>query len=106
MSEARVTFDMLDELVAPTGREQTFSFNCPNRKGGRCEGLIIAGRTNLKRDPQGKNGGIAQWDWKNPRERGGPTFHPSINCGTCGWHGYIESGRCVNTKKQDEPEPS
>lgn len=103
MSDARVTFDSLDELRVELGKEQTFGFNCPRRKGRRCEGLVILGRTDLKNDPQGKNGGIAQWRWD--MDRGAPTFSPSVNCGTCGWHGYIERGRCVTTAKQDEPEP-
>lgn len=104
MSEARVTFGKLSDLRAPAGQEETFSFNCPNRKDGRCEGLIIRGRTDLKHDPQGKNGGIAQWEWNG--DRAAPSFGPSVNCGTCGWHGYIENGRCVSTKKVDEPEPT
>ncbi len=103
MSDAKVRFGRLASLDAVPGQEQTFSFECPLRKGHRCEGLIIAGRTTLKRDPKGQNGGIAQWDWNG--DRYAPTFTPSINDGYCGWHGYIERGRCVNTKKQDEPEP-
>ena len=82
MSDAKVTFGRLFEATDHPGQEQTFSFNCPRRKAGRCEGVIIKGRTTLKHDPNGKNGG------------------------TCGWHGYIERGRCVTTKKQDEPEPT
>lgn len=104
VSDARVTFSRLDSLHSDIGDEQTFSFNCPRRRGGRCEGLIIRSRTNLPHDPQGKNGGIAQWGWDENLET--PTFHPSVNCGTCGWHGFIEKGRCVNAQKQDEPEPS
>lgn len=103
MSDAHVTFGQLDSLHAPTGQEQTFSFACPRRRQGRCEGLIIRGRTDLKHDPQGQNGGIAQWSWDGNRDR--PTFAPSINCGTCGWHGFVEGGRCVNQAKQDEQEP-
>jgi hypothetical protein len=103
VSDAKVTFASLHSLVAPVGCEQTFGFACPRRAGTRCEGLIIAGRTTLKRDPQGKNGGIAQWDWDGNREA--PTFSPSINCGHCGWHGHVERGRCVSTSRQEEPEP-
>lgn len=106
MSDARVTFGKLNDLRAEAGLEQTFSFNCPRRPGGRCEGLILKGRTNLPHDPQGKNGGCAQWGWSNPSDRGAPTFAPSIDCGTCGWHGYIERGRCVSVAKKDEPEPA
>jgi hypothetical protein len=101
VSDAKVQFETLDYEGASPGAEQRFGFRCPLR-GHRCEGLVIAGRTPLKRDPQGQNGGIAQWDWNGDRER--PTFSPSINCQGC-WHGYIENGRCVSVQKTDEPEP-
>jgi hypothetical protein len=101
VSDAQVRFDTLEYLEAKPGEEQTFGFKCPLR-GRRCEGLVVAGKTDLKRDPQGHNGGIAQWDWNGNRDR--PTFSPSINCGGC-WHGYIENGRCVSVQKTDEPEP-
>lgn len=104
MSDARVKFWTLSYRPAGVGEEQTFSFNCPRRAGGRCEGLVISGRTSLPHDPQGKNGGIAQWAWDANRES--PTFSPSINCGACKWHGFIEGGRCVSVAKQDEPEPA
>jgi hypothetical protein len=55
----------------------------------------------LKRDPQGQNGGIAQWDWNG--DRNSPTFTPSVNCGSC-WHGYIRDGRAVDCNGNDEPE--
>ena len=100
MSDAKVKFARLDDLDAQPGQEQTFSFNCP-KYDRRCFGLVIAGKTDLKRDPQGHNGGIAQWDWDG--DRANPTFTPSINCGSC-WHGYIRNGRCVSTSDQDEPE--
>lgn len=100
MSDAKVQFETLDYDPAEPGQEQRFGFKCPLR-GHRCEGLLIAGKTGVKRDPQGKNGGAAQWDWNGNREA--PTFSPSINCGNC-WHGYIENGRCVDTSKKDEPE--
>lgn len=100
MSDARVRFTRLDGLEAAPGAEQAFSFSCPN--GRRCASLVIAGRTNLRRDPQGKNGGIAQWDWNG--DRAAPTFTPSIDCASC-WHGFIEKGRCVSVSKVDEPEP-
>jgi hypothetical protein len=103
MSNAAVSFDKLNELGAEPGQEQQFNFNCPKHKGRRCEGLILAGRTKLHRDPQGANGGVAQWDWDGDREN--PTFSPSINCKAC-WHGYIRKGRCVSTSNTDEPEPA
>ncbi len=89
MSEAKVTFHRLDSRDAEPGREQTFDFNCPKHPGRRCEGLIIAGRTGLKQDGQGKN-----------RER--PTFTPSVNHTGC-WHGYIRLGRTVDCNGNDEP---
>lgn len=102
MSSAAVKFGNFDVLDAPPGAEQTFSFACPKHKGRRCEGLVILGRTTLLHDPQGGNGGVAQWNWNGDRDN--PTFSPSINCHRC-WHGYIENGRCVDTAKNDEPEP-
>jgi hypothetical protein len=101
MSDAKVTFHTLEWEPAESGKEQEFSFTCP-KKGRRCEGLIIKGRTDLKHDPQGQNGGIAQWEWDGNRDR--PTFSPSVNCGGC-WHGYIRNGRCVDTSGAEEPEP-
>jgi hypothetical protein len=100
MSAANVKFDSLDSLDAEPGQEQTFSFDCP-KHNRRCFGLIIHGRTDLKHDPKGQNGGIAQWHWDGNRDA--PTFTPSIDCGKC-WHGYIERGRCVDTAKKDEPD--
>lgn len=100
MSDAKVRFETLDYDPASPGQEQLFGFNCPLHDR-RCEGLVIAGKTDLKRDGQGKNGGVAQWDWNGNREN--PTFTPSVNCGSC-WHGFIENGRCVSVSKADEPE--
>ena len=100
MSAANVKFETLDFDDASPGAEQRFGFDCPKHKGRRCEGLVIAGKSDLKRDPQGQNGGIAQWDWDGDRDA--PTFRPSINCNGC-WHGYIRNGRCVTTSGQDEP---
>lgn len=102
MSDAQVKFESLNAIEAAPGAEQAFSFACPlhNR---RCGSLIIAGRTDLKRDPQGQNGGVAQWDWNG--DRGAPTFTPSVNCKGC-WHGYIRNGRCVDQSDADEPGPA
>lgn len=102
MSDAAVRFDTLDEQNAAPGAEQSFSFACPKHRR-RCGSLIIAGRTTLKRDPQGANGGIAQWDWDGNRDK--PTFSPSVNCVGC-WHGYIRTGRCVDTSGADELGPA
>lgn len=100
MTAANVTFLSFDKEEGEAGWRQQFGFDCPKHKGRRCEGLTIAGTTDLKRDGQGQNGGIAQWDWNGDPDR--PTFSPSINCKSC-WHGYIRNGRCVNTSGQDEP---
>ena len=103
MSAAAVTFQNLGGESAAPGNEQRFAFACPRVKNSRCSGLLIAGRTNLKRAGQNKNGGVAQWDWNGDRDK--PTFTPSINCGGC-WHGYIRAGRCVDVNGRDEPEPA
>lgn len=98
MSDAAVRFHRLDDRQAAAGAEQSFSFQCP-RHNRRCGDLVIAGRTDLKRDPQGQNGGVAQWDWDG--NRAAPTFSPSVNCKRC-WHGYIRAGRCVDQNGGDE----
>lgn len=100
MSKANVDFWDEEWKPAEPGKETRFSFNCPN--GNDCGSLIIVGKTKIPRDPNGMNGGKAQWDWDGNRDA--PTFKPSINCHGC-WHGFIENGRCVNVSKQDEPEP-
>jgi hypothetical protein len=100
MADAKVRFHELDDCIdALPGHEQIFSFDCPKHPR-RCFGLVIAGKTDLKRDPQGKNDGIAQWDWDH--NRSAPSFAPSINCGSC-WHGYIRAGRTVDCQNNDEP---
>lgn len=107
MSDAKVKFFKDDEdwSVAEPGKEQMFEFTCPHPKGNgrKCGFLIIAGKTEMKRDPQNGNGGVAQWDWDGNRET--PTFSPSIDCKGC-WHGYIRKGRCVTAQGKDEPEPT
>lgn len=101
MSDAKVQFETVDYDDAEPGKEARFGFICP-KSGHYCSGLLIAGRTGLKRNGEGKNGGAPQWDWDGNREL--PTFSPSINCIKC-WHGYIRAGRCVDTSGKDEPEP-
>jgi len=99
MSAADVKFydNDMEEALAETA--SLFGFTCPHGRG-HCQGLIIAGRTGLKRDPQGQNGGHAMWDFDG--NAAAPTFTPSINCGKC-WHGHIRAGRCVSTQGVDEP---
>ena len=33
------------------------------------------------------------WSWDGNRDA--PTLSPSINCGQCGWHGFIRQGTMV-----------
>lgn len=110
MSDAKVQFHRVEDgrerswassrEPVQVGQEQAFSFACPKHER-RCGNLVIAGRTGLKRDPNGLNGGIAQWDWDGNVEA--PTFAPSVNCKGC-WHGYVRKGRCVDVHDKDEPE--
>jgi hypothetical protein len=102
VSDAKVTFQKMDYTPAGPGEEERFSFVCPrSARGVRCSGLIIAGKTGIKRNGQNKNGGSAQWDWDGNRDS--PTFRPSIDCGGC-WHGFLVRGRCVDTSNKDEPQ--
>ena len=100
MSDAKVTFGLLGSSDLPhPGEEQTFSFVCPRRAGQRCAKGLIAGRIKLNHP----NADIDMWHWDG--NAAAPTFSPSINCGGCGWHGYIHAGRCKDTNHNDEPEP-
>lgn len=102
MSAANVKFyDAAMENQVPVDKAVRFGFTCPKGRGS-CHGLLIAGRTKLRRNGQRRDGGVPMWDLKDatPDKE---TFSPSINCVGC-WHGFIEKGRCVNTKKEDEPE--
>ena len=99
MADAKVRFETLGYDAAAAGQEQRFGFNCP-KHDRRCEGLIISGKTDLKRHGTGKDG-VPQWDWDHNREQ--PNFAPSINCGGC-WHGYIRAGRTVDCQGKDEPD--
>lgn len=101
MSDAKVSFEKLDHEPAAPGEEQQVWFSCPKHKR-TCGALVLLGKTTLKHDPQGQNGGIAQWSWDGNREQ--PTLTPSVNCARC-WHGYIRKGRCVDVNGADEPEP-
>ena len=112
MSAANVEFLTVEGEPCPEERNPArFTFRCVNDNKGRdqrlpiikCAMLLIAGATDIKRDPQGANDGRPQWDWDGNREC--PTFSPSINCErACGWHGYIRDGRCVSAQGIDEPE--
>ena len=100
VSDAKVTFHTLDHDPAAAGAEQCVEFNCP-MFDRRCGPLVIAGRTSLRHDPQGQNGGTAQWYWNGNREA--PTLNPSVNCKGC-WHGYIRNGQCVTASDTAEPD--
>jgi len=106
MADAKVKFyDLAGIDPAPADKAARFGFRCP-RGRGECQGLLIAGRTDLKRDGQGKNGGAAMWDFDG--NAAAPTFVPSIDCkvgGSSCWHGYIRNGRTVDCQGKDEPEP-
>lgn len=96
MSNALVTFTVDHFEDAAPGKEVYFDFRCPKHPTNRCSGLLIRGRAGDQRP---------SWIWDG--DRIAPTFSPSINCQSCPgkWHGFIEDGRCVNSSKQDEPEP-
>lgn len=97
MSAADVTYYNRGEICGPD-QATHFGFTCP-KTGKECHGWLIAGRTSTPRDGQNQNGGRAQWDLIGP-----DTFSPSLNdIGGCGWHGFIEKGRCLDTSKRDEP---
>ncbi|MBI1173528.1 hypothetical protein GC209_19245 [bacterium] len=116
MSDARV--ELTNGRGEPAGeheKPERFTFRCPVHNRGRdpekrtnvCPDLLIAAGPHsaahgIKRDPQSKNGGHAQWDWDGNRQA--PTFAPSIRCSGCGWHGYIRAGRCVDTSGREEPD--
>lgn len=111
MSDAKIRFLTIEGQPCAPEQACRFTFRCVNANRGRhpllpeieCAMLLIAGTTDIKRDPQGLNGGRPQWDWDKNIQA--PTFSPSINCeANCGWHGYIRNGRCVSTSGVDEPE--
>lgn len=112
MSAAKVEFLTLAGDPCPADQKSArFTFRCVNWNKDRdprlypikCANLLLAGATDIKRDPQGQNGGRPQWDWDGNSQS--PTFSPSVNCADCGcgWHGYIRNGRCVSSAGQDEP---
>lgn len=108
-------FTKLGDPCPANEKPTRFGFRCVNWNKGRdprleetrCELLLLAegpftATHGIKHDPQGQNEGRPQWNWNGNREA--PTLTPSINCDKhCGWHGYIENGRCVSTSKEDEP---
>jgi hypothetical protein len=57
-------------------------FRCP-RTGRECQ---------IALSPQ-RNANGASWRWDGSADA--PTVEPSVNCGGCGWHGWIRSGEFV-----------
>lgn len=47
---------------------------------------------------------IPQRNWELTGSIDRPNISPSINCGECGWHGYIKEGVFLNTNNQPEAE--
>ena len=87
-----------DTPCPPDEAPERFGFECPRQPGEMCSGLLI--RTDelaAKLAIAGPSGwrSPASWEWDGDRER--PTFNPSINCGICGWHGFITNGEAHNT---------
>lgn len=79
-------FQFYDDNFKPT-RDSTqaceLSYQCP-RTGQHC-GSIRVHLTN--KTPR-------VWIWDGNFEK--PTITPSINCGNCGWHGYLQAGSFVD----------
>jgi hypothetical protein len=65
-------------------RDRLF-FDCPRKPGHECSVL-------LKPWPII---GAPTWSWDG--NEANPTLSPSINCGECGWHGFIQAGKLTNT---------
>lgn len=59
-------------------------FECPKREAHMC--MVL-----LKPWPII---GCHTWDWDH--NEAAPTLSPSVNCGDCGWHGFIKEGKCAN----------
>jgi hypothetical protein len=86
-------FDMQDMPLAvgvDAAKADRFAFRCRLR-GGHCS-------VNLR----GRGHDIPQrsWSWNGDIEK--PTLSPSINCGDCGWHGFIENGVYLDTNRSPE----
>lgn len=71
--------DLKPGEIFKNDRGKWLIFRCP-RKGHQCQISIR---------PQ-RNASGASWDVSG--EEGAPTVSPSINCGGCGWHGFIRNG--------------
>jgi hypothetical protein len=86
-NEIAVTFLTIEgKPCLPDQRPARFTFPCiraPGEPGfggevNTCGMLLIANAGHgIKRDPQNKNGGTAQWDWNGNRDC--PTFTPSVD---------------------------
>ena len=69
---------------------ESFSFDCPLRPGRACADLRVRGS------------GVGGPSWAFDGNIQEPSFEPSINCGHCGWHGYIVADRTVGTDRKTE----
>lgn len=75
----------------PDQKPARFGFTCP-RKGHMCSGMLLRSGPHTQEDlPQPER---RTWAWDGNRTA--PTFQPSIDCGGCGWHGFINSGVASN----------
>jgi hypothetical protein len=57
-------------------------FDCPRRPGYVCKVPLKPWPINVP-------------TWDHDGNKTAPTVTPSVNCGSCGWHGHIVSGECV-----------
>jgi hypothetical protein len=77
---------------SPAKAVDRFGFRCPrgvgsgdfgNRHPGFCLGLNLRDR--------GHDIPRKSWHWNGDIDA--PSFTPSVNCGICGWHGFIIAGK-------------
>jgi hypothetical protein len=86
---------MDDELFDAIGEGDGFRFVGEGADGGpkwmifECPWTGQDCRIALRPNQTLANG--ASWSWDGNREA--PTINPSINCGGCGWHGFVRGGK-------------
>jgi hypothetical protein len=89
---------------------QAFIFNRPF--GPQCLFACPRGKGTCGVECRPTPGDGPRWDNHGTDEA--PTLTPSINCGSCGWHGYVQKGHTIDApdglviqaicQKCDEPE--